>query len=472
MFSRGPVIRLDAPVDAFTRFVDSRWPAWLTTVGIAVMFGRFTQTGSTLPIVAVIGGVIALLCLHFPILGIHAIYFGVLIDSFGSTGASIAGLPLTLGKLSTVMALGTWAAHAALSRKSLVLMNPLTIPLGAVFFSAVVAFGVAGLPAWGTFRVVQLAMFTILLHHVVTVTRTEDIPNVMRTMALLLVVTMIWGRNTVDIEGRLVGAVENANDYAALLIMLVPLSVAWLAEDENRFAPLLLAVLTVLFPLQMIQTMSRAGIVCFVLMSPALVWMMRRRPWLLGAAAVCAIVVGLRYANLDFALDRYNTLFDQYARAEDSSLQTRTALLETGLSLWRQNWLLGIGLDAFPAVSYEMNGIRNVMHNSYVTIAAEQGLLGVVTHAYLFWRVGQSAVGAFLRARSRRIRTLALGYLTSLTGFSLMMLTSNDLMTASINFFVLAVGLVIERAAEQENEQNAPAALKGAPLLGSAVPAR
>lgn len=108
-----------------------------------------------------------------------------------------------------------------------------------------------------------------------------------------------------------------------------------------------------------------------------------------GRAAFAMFAVGLIfvlfviYVNIDVILDRF-------LNAPQSSFTTRVLLAEIALRMIADNPLFGIGLNNFiyAMPDYDPQGVRHYfphpVHNMYLLIAAEMGLIGFLSYVIFF----------------------------------------------------------------------------------------
>ena len=133
-------------------------------------------------------------------------------------------------------------------------------------------------------------------------------------------------------------------------------------------------------------------------------------------------------------------------------------------------WGLGRFYEAFASVVDRRPGLSVGFaaygaHNSYLTLAAEAGIVCAVAFIWLIWRLGRISTSESLRAeapRRRRLRAAALG--VGLLAFALNGLTSNSFQhpQAAIFFWILAgilIGLHREQTADAPAADRVPSSL-------------
>jgi O-antigen ligase len=199
--------------------------------------------------------------------------------------------------------------------------------------------------------------------------------------------------------------------------------------------------------------MSRAGLLAFVIISPGVVYVLRNRRSLLVAAGVVVVLSLPMFINLEALMLRYQTLLDPTLEADlgHGSLRERKALLDAGIKIFMEHPWLGVGTGLFRVhASYVSAGeVWKIAHNSYINVAAEQGIPGILSHAYMGALLYQSAWNAAIRSKTEMTRSLGQGFMLSLLAFSAMAFTLN-LATFAAAWFMLSLGMVVGRLGEAE----------------------
>ena len=169
--------------------------------------------------------------------------------------------------------------------------------------------------------------------------------------------------------------------FSAFLAMALPLGVALAIEYRKKlvlFAPIAGGLFLV--ALAMLQAKSHGGPVSLLAAAAvsALLIIRKRRIlllWSVAGVVLAGVVVLLAVGAL-----RGNFLWD--LAAPDSPIRLRWNLWMAGLGMWTQNWLPGIGLGNFHIgfLSHLGPGVRptKYLHNTYLQVPIELGLLGIV----------------------------------------------------------------------------------------------
>jgi O-antigen ligase len=195
------------------------------------------------------------------------------------------------------------------------------------------------------------------------------------------------------------GPFENENLYANYLALNVFLA-AMLARlhelDGARGTRVPLWLATPILLVGILATGSRGALLGSVLAYPLILrW---RRPSMVSgrrlAAAVLAVglsgwgLVAFWQAN-PFIAWRISTIVS----GQGPNIQERSHLWEMAIEAFASSPVLGIGYHQFPQYAEAVYGWKNqVAHNTYLTMAAELGGIGLIAFAWLFVPVIRDAV--------------------------------------------------------------------------------
>jgi len=205
--------------------------------------------------------------------------------------------------------------------------------------------------------------------------------------------------------GRVYAFFDNPNNFAELLVMLMPLDFAFFLNARTwrgRVASLFsfgvcLAALGF--------TLSRSGFLGLVLAAVVFVafWNWKLIPLLL-VLGLCALPL-----LPDFIYNRILTI----GNTKDSSTNYRFAIYKASGVLMKDYWYRGVGLGSdilkktFTAYPEMFDGNYPIhTHNNYLQVWAETGILGLV--AFLAMVLGQlkSGVRAFTQCGDKRVKNL------------------------------------------------------------------
>ena len=227
---------------------------------------------------------------------------------------------------------------------------------------------------------------------------------------------------------RLTGQIGDPNELAAILIPALWLAGFLLVTTRGAWKRVLLGGCVLLVVVALFYTESRGGLVGLgVSVVVALFLAGRVRAWVISMILVTA-AAGFVYYTL-VATPESLTRLTEFSAGGGTG---RTDLWSIALQIWRDHPVVGIGSGNFPLVepSYAIvntNLIRpdlvvdfhKVVHNTYLNVLVELGLVGLVALlaaiggvAVLAWR----AVRDFARAGDDDMEMLARGFLIGFAG--------------------------------------------------------
>ncbi len=213
-------------------------------------------------------------------------------------------------------------------------------------------------------------------------------------LAILPFPALTHGLLSDDAGSRASGGFSDPNYLGLYTAPALILALSMLAAVRKRWKPLLIIVV-VLVTFSLLLTYSR-GAYLGALVGIAVLIGIRSRVaalLLLGIAAILAVTlypafIEARLGDLPTANDAFNLLRSQNARG---------AVAEAGLAMFAASPAFGVGFGVFHFVSPAYTGGTAVSatysHNQYLSIVAEQGLVGVVVvvlvvalTAYALWK--------------------------------------------------------------------------------------
>lgn len=433
------------------------WPAraWLLVpIGAGLAVGLVVAKVPLAVVALAAAAVLAMLGLARPRLLVAGMFLALLFDRLGLTSMKVAQFPVTASKLSVLGSLGLWAVHVTLNGKAPVRWHPvLTAMLGAVAVCALCV-ALTGSLGPGKFTLFGLGMMTVLVALVYTILAPEDLQPLYRFLGVALtlaLVASVVASGGAGEAGRASGTYGDPNEWATTVLLLTPLVLGGLADEEHRGWGLMRPVLVLLASASVLLSASRTALVVGAVVAVgcvALLW--HRKGEILAAGAVAVVGVPF-FVDMEMAVLRFRSLVDNLTGASvvpDQSLNERTELLQQGLALFRDNWLYGSGPGTFARATgfVTVDGRLRPAHNTFLEIAAEQGVLGlgatglfILVVGLSLWRAWRASEGA----PSRRVLGAGLGL--SAVG---LMAAALGLITFSMAYLALGIGLAAALQAE------------------------
>lgn len=215
--------------------------------------------------------------------------------------------------------------------------------------------------------------------------------------------------------GRVYSFFDNPNNFAELLVLLMPLDLALLLTARDRRRRLYCAASLAVCAAAIGLTYSRSGWIGLTV--AGVVFLLLTRPRLVPALFLaCLLALPLLPRSI---LARLMTI----GNMEDSSTLYRFYIYEATWNLLKDYWVRGVGLGTdvlakvfrkYPAMS--VGGYPIHTHNNYVQLLCEVGLPGLI--AYLASVLGCLKAGAShaRRTEDRELRCLLAGGVAGLSG--------------------------------------------------------
>lgn len=227
---------------------------------------------------------------------------------------------------------------------------------------------------------------------------------------------ILQGSNDATTLSRATGNLIDPNLFAGYLVLVIPLALAFGVAMRWRWAPVLSAVTMLIFGAALVATLSRGGWLGLVAAVATMVLLLPGRRRLLLVVAGGAIVVLLVGGLAGPVAARLG------ASAGASPLQTfadRIPIWSAAVSMFLQHPVFGIGLNNFGNY-VGSNGPSldvNQAHDLFLNIAAERGLIGLITFGIFFAALFRTSISGVRRAPDMSYRVLAAGVTASFAGF-------------------------------------------------------
>nr|WP_281363765.1 O-antigen ligase family protein [Nocardioides daedukensis] len=211
---------------------------------------------------------------------------------------------------------------------------------------------------------------------------------------------------------------EDANDFAFYLACALPFAIL-LWRDSLRWRPVF-AVAAAIIMVAILATFSRGAILGVIGMVPvALVMRLVRPRHLVAALGVLALLVGIGFLAVGATVQRS---LDEKQHVADANVASRFATWSMAAEMTADHPVLGTGPGGFRTnfVAYQANDSSNpthydVVHQMFLDVSAELGLLGLAAFLALLAAGGGGAVRA-VRSGPDQHRLLAAATCVSLFG--------------------------------------------------------
>lgn len=389
---------------------------WLAVPLMALCVSIVVIIGKPLYIVAFLGAVVVVpLLLRSPQMALFATIAVIPLEEAGVLAAAGPLGRLSLAKIFGALAIASWLINMVMRRERLYVPPPICLLIAYLVVGALSLVGAAEPEAGRSmlFRWCNTILFVLMVCNVVSSWETLR-------KALLIFVVVSTAISAFAIAQRALPQFQYAQRGAAEISDTVEfgaqvdvieqdlLGTAVVRAGGTSYHPLILALnTTLLLPLLVIlvlylngrqrlaaaialgvnfaallATGSRSGIVsCAAVLAVLLLKkvIMPNRFLVVGALALPLLVFLFVPADLKDRL--FST--DSYRVDRSSSLSYRVEMLDAGLSVWSDHPALGIGLGNLTAIGERMrsdvlSGLASGVHNMYVQIGLETGLVGLV----------------------------------------------------------------------------------------------
>lgn len=218
--------------------------------------------------------------------------------------------------------------------------------------------------------------------------------------------------------GRIYSFFDNPNNFAEILVMLLPLLLALILNARSwrgRAAALIcLAVGLVAIG----YTYSRSGWLGLAL---AVFVFLALQNWRIVPFAIAAAV-----AVLPFLPETIYNRFLTIGNMQDSSTRYRFAIYEATGELMKDHWLKGVGLGSdvmtktFSTYPTMFDGNHPVhTHNNYLQMFGELGILGGLSYLAVVFSQLKQGIKTFYASGDRRLRNLLAAAIGSFCGILL-----------------------------------------------------
>ncbi len=280
-----------------------------------------------------------------------------------------------------------------------------------------------------------LTLFLLVLLTVSVVRTVEQLQTLIGVAAFGLTVAALYGcyQGVIGVEvvasqqdmsvnvgmpGRIYSFFDNPNNFAELLVMLLPLDFALFLNTKNWRGKVFWLSSCCLGLAALGLTLSRSG---FLGLALAAVVFLAFENWklipLLVLGGICAIPL--------LPQTVYNRILT-IGNTRDSSFNYRFAIYGASEQLMKDYWIKGVGLGSdvltltFKNYSPMFDGNYPVhTHNNYLQVWAEMGIFGLTAFLATLASQLKNAVKAFRAAGNKRLKRLLAGAVSGFCGILL-----------------------------------------------------
>ena len=426
---------------------------WIVAgLAVGACFGLLAGMGSLLGVLALVAAAAVAVAIAVPQLTVYAVVLSILMDSMGTLDLNVSFIPITISKLVVGGSLLLWFAHASLWRKPVFGWYDFSWGFVAVLASMTVSLAQRSNPYYameGAGDVATVVMLTILLHYIMAVVDVAWLRRIQIGFACFVLVFLLLALGSGFGVERNTGSFRNPNEFGTV-VLLVGLSSLGVFSSLPRswFRAFGLLALCSAMIVCVNQSGSRGVLFALLAVTPGMIWLLRRDFGLLLLVAAAVVVLTPVFVDLDYLIDRTRPFWEaevyRPSGLGQSSIESRVGFATLAVELFKENPIWGVGVEGFIGHSAEyfpLNGGRDV-HNAYLQIAVEQGLVGITAHVYLLYTLLRWSWSRWIKPVSAQQRMVLSGYALGLLSYALVNVTSGKLMTFAIGYFVLGMTLV------------------------------
>jgi len=420
----------------------------LLAAGVGVVLGAGISQQPLLTVLGVVGLAAGVYCVAHPNLLIGLIFAGILFDRIGVTGMKLDAFPVTASKLTVLGSIAAWGAHVALSRARLLVWHPVLTALSALVLLTAVQIAITDTLDVGKFNLAGLGMMTVLVGLVLAILSGYPLQPLYRFKGTVFAAALALAVVSAGASaGRASGTMGDPNEWATLVLLLTPALIGGLVDDDHWIArPLRMGIL-LLAPLAILLSLSRTALVVGALTAPVSLYLLRERRQELAVCLAVAVVGTPLAVDLDYVLFRLRMLVANLqgsAVVQDVSLDERTVLFHQGMQLFSDHWLVGVGPGNGPRASgyTSLTGRLRPVHNSYLEIASEQGIIGLLFVAVFAGTVAWTLYQGYRLSSHSADRNRILGLSAGLSALALMAATLG-LITFAMAYLMLGFSLAV-----------------------------
>ncbi len=385
------------------------------------------------------------------------VFLAMLFDQAGVTGAKVDEFPVTASKLAVLGTISAWVLHALLRGVSPFRWHPVLGAMLTFLASTAVCVAASNSLKYGKFTLFGLVMMLMMVAVVYAILLERTLDGLFRFVAACLVVALaiaVIRSGGAGESGRATGTMGDPNEWATMVLLLVPTCLGALGNDDHSAAPALRLGLLLLGPLAVLASGSRSALVVGLVVFPGSLLLLRRRAGEIAAAGVIGLVAAPFLVDPSEAVRRFSSLWARFSgnapAASDDSLSERAELFRQGVALFVDHWFTGAGPGMFSRATgfVSHTGRFRPAHNTYLEIAGEQGIVGLLTAAIFIVVVGLALRRGLLAARDEAARARVMGVSLGLFAVAAMAATLG-LLTFAMAYLVLGLALAVVKQAER-----------------------
>lgn len=242
--------------------------------------------------------------------------------------------------------------------------------------------------------------------------------------------------------GRIFSTMENPNNYAEILVMMLPFYVAMVFNSKTFFGKLAFSLLAVPPLMALGSTGARSAWMVFIVSLFVFTFFKNRKLF------PVVLVLGLLSIPFipDFIIRRLATVFN----AEDTSGQYRVQIYQTVWPMLKDYWITGVGLgtDTFMKLVQRYylftKSVPLHTHNLFLEIWMETGILGFISFTWSMARIIKKCMLNIFRRTDQGINHILMAGAAAMIGILLMNLVEYSWYYPRVMlFFWMLIGIIL-----------------------------
>ena len=327
---------------------------------------------------------------------------------------------IAAAQAAILVALAAWLGKLVRGLDHRPLRLPLFVPMAAFLLASVLASATAVDPyrsfidLRGTF---EPAFFFVLVNHIAGEKRAITLSQVLIAAGTLMAVSGLAQSIAYGPEFRVKGTMSIYMTFAGVLVLIALLALAQLLFTPPSWVSYGLALSVVLLTASLVMTQTRGAWIGLAAGVALMLGFRQKR--LLLTLPVAALMIFL--VSPEAVRERIRSIIDP----QDLTARERLYMWSSGAQIFRDHPWTGVGIHGVKRVytTYKhpnaLRDQRGHLHNNFIQIAAERGLIGLGCWLWIwgafYWQAGQ--IYRALRPGARQARALVVASLASVTGF-------------------------------------------------------
>jgi len=259
---------------------------------------------------------------------------------------------------------------------------------------------------------------------------------------------------------------ENPIRLACFLMVGIVIAFGMLFfKKQNPLIRLALIMSIIITSAGLLSTFSRGGWISTFVAVMVIVALHKKWSYywfFVGFVILTIIILSIKMPQIwEVVFDRFASIFDP---SGDDSSSSRISLIKSGIWMWQEHPLLGVGLRGFPYYYYnyyDPNMPRvlyyvNEAHTVQIGILAELGLVGLIISTWLFITVFFHGLRTSISIENEFFRNIQIACFSLFIGFIINFTFASDIVNNTfwiIIGMIYAIPIIAKNVLESDNSQ-------------------